>query len=70
MVRCEILQRTALSPQETAAFLGVHKETIYSMVRNNQIPHFRVGRKIFFRVDSLNAWIKEQEENSVLTIEM
>lgn len=64
------MQRTALSPQETAAFLRVHKETIYSMVRNNQIPHFRVGRKIFFRVDSLNAWIKEQEENSVLTIEM
>ncbi|MGG4085193.1 helix-turn-helix domain-containing protein [Bacillus velezensis] len=64
------MQRTALSPQETAVFLGVHKETIYSMVRNNQIPHFRVGRKIFFRVDSLNAWIKEQEENSVLSIEM
>lgn len=52
------LNRTALTPQEAADFLGVHKETIYIMVRNGQIPHFKVRKKIFFRVDSLNEWIK------------
>ncbi|MCY8988333.1 helix-turn-helix domain-containing protein [Bacillus atrophaeus] len=52
------MNRTALTPQEAADFLGVHKETIYIMVRNGQIPHFKVRKKIFFRVDSLNEWIK------------
>lgn len=59
------LNRTALTPQEAADFLGVHKETIYIMVRNGQIPHFKVRKKIFFRVDSLNEWIKQQEQNSM-----
>ncbi|AUS12394.1 DNA-binding protein [Bacillus subtilis] len=59
------MNRTALTPQEAADFLGVHKETIYIMVRNGQIPHFKVRKKIFFRVDSLNEWIKLQEQNSM-----
>ncbi|CAM4166329.1 DNA-binding protein [Bacillus subtilis] len=59
------MNRTALTPQEAADFLGVHKETIYIMVRNGQIPHFKVRKKIFFRVDSLNEWIKQQEQNSM-----
>ncbi|CAI6221228.1 MULTISPECIES: helix-turn-helix domain-containing protein [Bacillus] len=59
------MKRTALTPQEAADFLGVHKETIYIMVRNGQIPHFKVRKKIFFRVDSLNEWIKQQEQNSM-----
>ncbi|MBO3796765.1 helix-turn-helix domain-containing protein [Bacillus subtilis] len=59
------MNRTALTPQEAADFLGVHKETIYIMVRNGQIPHFKVRKKIFFRVDSLNEWIKKQEQNSM-----
>ncbi|MFC9656988.1 helix-turn-helix domain-containing protein [Bacillus subtilis] len=59
------MNRTALTPQEAADFLGVHKETIYIMVRKGQIPHFKVRKKIFFRVDSLNDWIKQQEQNSM-----
>ncbi|MEC0935461.1 helix-turn-helix domain-containing protein [Bacillus atrophaeus] len=59
------MKRTALTPQEAADFLGVHKETIYIMVRNNEIPHFNVRKKIFFRVDSLNEWIKRQEQDSL-----
>ncbi|MCY8513505.1 helix-turn-helix domain-containing protein [Bacillus atrophaeus] len=59
------MNRTALTPQEAADFLGVHKETIYIMVRNGQIPHFKVRKKIFFRVDSLNEWINLQEQNSM-----
>ncbi|WP_353789709.1 hypothetical protein [Bacillus subtilis] len=35
------------------------------MVRNGQISHFKVRKKIFFRVDSLNEWIKKQEQNSM-----
>ncbi|MED2945470.1 helix-turn-helix domain-containing protein [Bacillus swezeyi] len=58
------MKRTALTPQEVADFLGVHKETIYIMVRKREIPHFRVGKKIFFRVDSLNEWIRKQEQES------
>ncbi|AWX20911.1 MULTISPECIES: helix-turn-helix domain-containing protein [Bacillus] len=54
-----------LNPQEAASELRVHKETIYSMVRNKEIPHFRIGKKIFFRQETLNAWISQLEQNSV-----
>ncbi|QBJ80725.1 helix-turn-helix domain-containing protein [Bacillus subtilis] len=54
-----------LNPQEAASVLRVHRETIYSMVRNKEIPHFRIGKKIFFRPETLNAWISQLEQNSV-----
>ncbi|KLV22701.1 MULTISPECIES: helix-turn-helix domain-containing protein [Bacillus] len=59
------MQKTILTPPEAAEFLGIHKETVYIRCRNKQLPHFRVGKKIYFRVDSLNEWINKQINESV-----
>lgn len=45
-----------LTVKELAAFLGVSTDSIYAMVREKQIPHFRVRRKILFHRTSIDDW--------------
>jgi excisionase family DNA binding protein len=55
------MQRRTLTVQDVAEYLGVHQDTIYTMVREKQIPHFKVRRRILFTVESIDAWIRECE---------
>lgn len=59
------MKRNTLNVQQAAEYLGVHKDTIYTMVRQKEIPHFRVRRLIFFSREAIDAWIREQEINNV-----
>jgi len=58
------LERNTLTVQEIADYLGVHQDTIYTMVRQKQIPHFRLRRRILFSKITIDSWMKTQEENS------
>ena len=46
-----------LDVAEAAALLKVSKETIYKRVRDNGIPHARLGRKLLFHRQSLIQWV-------------
>ena len=59
------MTRTTMTAEETAKYLGVSIDTIYRMVRQKQIPHIRVRKRILFRADSLNAWMSEQENEAI-----
>lgn len=59
------MQRKTLTAQEVADYIGVHPDTIYTMVREKQIPHFRVRRRIFFSLETINAWMRDQEQKSL-----
>lgn len=58
------MQRKTLTAHEIAQYIGVHVDTIYTMVKQKQIPHVRVRRRILFSVETIDAWIREQEEKS------
>lgn len=49
-----------------ADYLGVCTDTIYTMVREKQIPHARVRRRIIFSRETIDAWIREQEAKSMI----
>lgn len=51
--------KTVLSVIELAQFLGVWSDSIYAMVREKQIPHFRVRRRILFSYDAVQTWIEQ-----------
>lgn len=34
------MSRNTMTVQEVAEYLGVHHDTIYTMVREKEIPHF------------------------------
>lgn len=62
------MERKTLTAQEVADYIGVHLDTIYVMVKQKQIPHFRVRRRIFFSRETIDAWMREQEQKSLEAI--
>lgn len=51
--------------KEAAEYLGVSVDSIYKMVRQKEIPHFRVRRTILLSKKSVDEWVAEQEANSI-----
>ncbi|MEK6455230.1 helix-turn-helix domain-containing protein [Caldifermentibacillus hisashii] len=60
------MKRKTLTVNEVADYIGVHPDTIYNMVREKQIPHVRVRRRIFFTVEAIDRWLDEQEHSNVV----
>ncbi|MBB6446510.1 helix-turn-helix domain-containing protein [Bacillus benzoevorans] len=58
------MQRKTMTAQEIANYIGVSTDTIYTMVKQKQIPHVRIRRRIFFSKETIDKWMKDQEENS------
>ena len=59
------VERTTLTMKETAEYLGVSYWLINQLVRRKQIPCARVGGKVLSRVQALDEYLKEKEENSI-----
>ena len=59
------VERTTLTMKETAEYLGVSYWLVNQLVRRKQIPCARVGGRVLFRVQALDEYLKEKEENSV-----
>jgi excisionase family DNA binding protein len=51
--------------KEAAEYLGVSTAAIYKMVREKQIPHFRVRSIILFSKDAIDGWVAQQEKESM-----
>lgn len=49
-----------LNATELAAILGVNTETIYRKVRNENMPHLRIGRSLRFDLDTVIKWFSEK----------
>lgn len=47
----------AMSVREAARALGLGRETVYEMVRQNQIPNVKVGRRVIIPRPALEAWL-------------
>jgi hypothetical protein len=39
-------------------------DKLYGLIRRGEVPHFRLGGKIFLRREVLESWIAEQEIKS------
>lgn len=59
------VERTALTMKETAEYLGISYWLVNQLVRRKQIPCARVGGRVLFRVQALNEYLREKEENSI-----
>ncbi|MEC1155674.1 helix-turn-helix domain-containing protein [Cytobacillus horneckiae] len=62
------MKRKTLTVHEVADYIGVSIDTIYTMVREKQIPHVRVRRRIFFSIETIDSWMKDQEQKSLEVI--
>lgn len=58
-------QRETLTVSEASQIIGICEDTLYEMIRQKQIPHFRVRRRILLRYHTILRWMDEQESKSV-----
>jgi excisionase family DNA binding protein len=55
-------ERDVLRYAEAGSLLAIPVATLYSMVHEHTIPHYRVGpRTVLFRRSELLAWLKRHE---------
>ena len=59
------VKRTTLTMKESAEYLGISYWLVNQLVRRKQIPCARVGGRVLFRVQALDEYLKEKEENSI-----
>jgi excisionase family DNA binding protein len=49
-----------LPPEQAAALLGIHPNTLLLWARQGRVPCIRVGtRRVTFRASILNRWLEE-----------
>ena len=67
-------QNKSLSTQEVADILHVSKSTIYELIRRGEINSYKVGRKVRFTQDDVDAYIArsrhEQSDHPVRRVEI
>ncbi|MDY0404216.1 helix-turn-helix domain-containing protein [Virgibacillus sp. 179-BFC.A HS] len=61
------MDRQTLTVKEVADLFGVHTDTIYTMVKQKQLPHLKIGNRILFSKQSIELWIEDQEFASLRT---
>jgi len=54
------MEKQFLNIKETALYLGIKGSTIYSWVHTKQIPYYKIGRLVKFRVEEIDQWIREK----------
>lgn len=59
------VQRTTLTMKEAANYLGISYWLINQLVRKKQIPFSKVGGKFLFRVQVLDEYLSNKEQESV-----
>ena len=58
-------QNKSLSTQEVAQILHVSKSTIYDLIRKGEIHSYKIGRKVRFTQDDVDAYIaRSRHEHS------
>ena len=50
---------------ELSEYLGIKKSTLYRMVENGELPHYRIGRLIRFRRDDVDSWIERHRKEII-----
>ena len=51
-----------LNVKEVAEYLALKTSTVYSLVEEKKIPHYRIGRQIRFKVSEIDEWMAGQKE--------
>lgn len=56
-----------LTLKELSINLKISISEIRKLVRERRIPHFRIGNRIYFKVESINLWIEKIEDKEKKT---
>lgn len=54
------MDKLAYSVAEVAQVLGVSKPTVYTLVKRDDFPVFKLGARTLVSVEGLRAWVEAQ----------
>ena len=54
-----------LNVKEVSVYLALRRSTVYSLVEEKKIPHYRIGRQIRFKVSEVDEWMAGQRQEVV-----
>lgn len=60
----EILDTEIYTLAEAATYLKVSERTLWQLAKQNEVPHFRVGKQYRFVRSILAAWAKGEHSSS------
>ena len=49
-----------LNAEQVAKYIGIHKITLYRLIKAKKIPAFKIGRQWRFHKDALDSWIQNK----------
>ncbi len=49
-----------LTPKELIAILPIKRSTLYYWTHTGFVPHYKVGKKIFFRETDIEHWMEKR----------
>ena len=64
MDRFNEMKNRVLTVREVSRYLRVHPSTIYRMLKQNQLPAFRVGSDWRFTVEAIDQWLASVEPSA------
>ena len=53
-----------LNLENASLYVGISKSTIYKYTSTREIPHFKRGKKLYFKKVELDAWLTTNKINS------
>ena len=54
---CKNEDKKLLTITDISTYLSIKQKTLYAKVESGEIPHYRIGHLIRFRLDDINAWL-------------
>lgn len=54
-----------LNVKEVSEYLALKASTVYSLVEEKKIPHYRINRQIRFKKSDIDEWMEKQREEVV-----
>jgi excisionase family DNA binding protein len=54
-----------ITVKEAAIFLNIKEKTIYHLVNQGLIPHYRIGKMVRFNKDELENWMRSKKAGSM-----
>jgi len=58
-----------LTIDQAAKYLCLSKSTIYKMTAERSIPHFKLSKRIYFKAQDLDEWVKNYKVKTVQEID-
>ncbi len=57
----EVNTKRNLNIKEAAEYLNLSSKTLYTYTEKAKIPFYKIGSRILFKTEELDAWLKERK---------